>query len=116
MMYSLAPAVIARVMCSTSFSVVQKITFGDVAAPLLAQRDEKGDAVHHRHVPVEQHGVGHRHAALLERVAPVLGFRRREAKLLEDAPRHLADDGAVVDHQAMFHAFRSFTSRLERRR
>src|SRR3990170_5513147 len=28
MMYSLAPAVMARVMCSTSFSVVQKITLG----------------------------------------------------------------------------------------
>ena len=55
-------------------------------------------------------GIAMRHCS--SAVAAVLGLRRGEVKLLEDAPRHLADDGAVIDHQAMFHAFRSFASRL----
>jgi len=42
---------------------------------------------------------------LIESLAPVLGFSRREAQLLQDAPGHLANDGAVIHHQAVFHAF-----------
>ncbi len=77
---------------------------GGVAATLPAQRDEEGNAVHDRHVPVKQHSVGHRHAALIQGIAPVLGLRGGEMKLLQDACRCLANDSTVIDHQAMFHA------------
>src|SRR4029078_13523097 len=41
MMYSLAPAVMARVMCSTSFSVVQKITLGRLPSRSLRSATRK---------------------------------------------------------------------------
>src|ERR1044072_63146 len=74
-----------------------------VAARHAAQCLEEVVAVHHRHVPVEQDGVGHCAAALLQRLLPVLSFRDLEVETFKNAPRHLADDARVVDHQTGLH-------------
>src|SRR5437763_10780703 len=77
--------------------------FRPIATRHLAERFEEIVAVHYRHIPVEQHGVGHCRAALLECLLPILGFGDFEVETFKNAPRHLADDTRVVDHQTCLH-------------
>ena len=100
MMYSCAPCSIAWSMCDMSVSVVQNTTGGRSRAGLGSHRLEEVDAVHHRHVPVEQHAVGHRHVAGVQRLLAVRGLAHREAMRLQDAPGDLAHDAAVIHDQA----------------
>src|SRR5690606_7506444 len=62
------------------------------------------DAIHHRHVPVEQDQVRHAFAAFVERIPAVLGYADLEFEAFDDVPRDLADHPRVIDDQAVFHA------------
>ena len=73
MMYSLAPARMARrcghVVLGGAEHHLRLVAAGRCATP------QELEAVHHRHVPVEQDRVGHRLVAGLERLLAVFGFR-----------------------------------------
>ena len=103
MMYSSAPARIAFAIWAMSFSVVQKTTFGFLAAGQAAQLAKELETVHDRHVPVEEHGVGHRFRAEVERLLAVLGLGDPEVEPFEDAARDLADHAGVVDDETVLH-------------
>src|SRR4029077_973915 len=75
-----------------------------------AQRLEEVVAVHHRHIPVEQHRIRHCAAALLEGLLSVLGFRDLEVEAFKNPPRHLPDDARIVDHQTGLHGSTTFLS------
>src|ERR1043166_6889042 len=62
---------------------------GRVAARQPAQRLEELVAVHHRHVPIEQHRVGQLALALRQRLLAALGLGDPKIQPFEDAPPHL---------------------------
>ena len=62
---------------------------GDVAAGQAPQRFEELVAVHHRHVPIEQHGVGQLALAMRQRLLAVLGLGDLELQPLENATSDL---------------------------
>ncbi|MNN66086.1 hypothetical protein D3C81_1816380 [compost metagenome] len=70
------------------------------AAGQVAQAAQEGQAVHHRHLPVQQHYMGHGSHAIGQGLGAVGGFIDLEAQVLEDTARDLADDPAVVNDQA----------------
>src|SRR6202161_507082 len=77
--------------------------FRPVATGQPAQHPQKIIAVHFRHVPVEQDGVGQLPLAGFDGFLAVLGFHDLEMEPFEDSPRHLADDARVGDNQTRLH-------------
>src|SRR5579862_6671592 len=77
--------------------------FRPVAAGQPAQHPQEVIAVHFRHVPVEQDGIGQLPLAGFDGFLAVLGFRDLEIETFEDPSRHLADDARVVDNQTGLH-------------
>jgi hypothetical protein len=70
----------------------------------LPQRLEKREAVHDRHVPVEQNNIDVRMLAdLAERVFAVLGFKRFEIKVADHPSTGHADGPGIVNQQDFFH-------------
>jgi len=61
------------------------------------------DAVHHRHVPVQQHGVRHGGATPGEGFHSVGGLGDLETYVFQDAPGDFTDHPAVVDDEAGLH-------------
>ena len=103
MMYSFAPALerlldMRHVVLGRAEDDLRRIAAGH-----LAQPPEEIDPVHDRHVPVEQDRVRHLARAGLHRLSAVLGLGTAKSQLLQDLPRHLADDAAVIDDKAGFH-------------
>ena len=87
-------------MRDMSFSVVQNTT-GGLSGPNSARsRLQEVDAVHHRHVPVQQDAVGHAGAAGIQRLLAIAGLGDGEAVRFQDAARDLAHDAAVIDDEA----------------
>jgi hypothetical protein len=78
------------------FSVVQNTTLG-WSPPEL-------EAVHHRHVPVQQHRVGQLVLADLERFGAVLGLGDFEFQAFQDPACDLAHDAGIIDHQTRLHS------------
>ena len=70
-----------------------------VRAELPPQCTQELDTVHNRHVPVEQHTIGQRAPAVLQRETAVLGLGHGIAVGLEDAPGELAHYPAVIDNE-----------------
>ena len=103
MMYSLAPALMASWMCAISFSVVQKTTFG--ASPPLTgpERPQKFDAVHDRHIPIEQDDLRHTGLTRLQRLLTIGGLGNIEIEFLENFPGDHTNDLGIIDNQAGFH-------------
>ena len=75
---------------------------GIVPARLTAECGHEIHAVHHRHVPVEQDGVRHAGAALVERRRAVTGLVAVKLEAFQDPLFHLSFppfvDGAVSGH------------------
>ncbi len=68
----------------------------DVGADLA----EEGDAVHFRHVPVDQRDVGLLHAVqLVQRLAAVDGRRDLKSEFLQIGRQNLANDVRIVDYE-----------------
>src|SRR6202047_3343906 len=76
---------------------------GHVAAGHAAQIAEEFIAVHDRHVPVEQDGVGQSALADLQRLLAVFGFDDLEVETFQDAPCDLSDDTGVIDYKTCSH-------------
>ena len=68
-----------------------------------AQGRQKLHACDHRHVPVEEDDVRHRLSAEVEGLLAVIGLGDGEIEILENAPRHFADDAGIVDDETMLH-------------
>ena len=77
--------------------------FRRVTARLPPQRPQEVDAVHHRHVPVQQHRIGHPRPAGFQRLLAIRRFVGGEIEVLDNSPRDLAHDTGVIDDQATFH-------------
>ena len=77
---------------------------GAFPARLAAQGAEEVDAVHHRHVPVEEDAIRHGLAAGFERLGAVGSLLGLKAQILDDAARDFANDTAIVHDQTAFHA------------
>src|SRR5579859_7370305 len=75
----------------------------------LAQFAEEIDAVHVRHVPIQQDRVRQFFHADVESDLPVFRFLRFEAQLLQDFLGHHADDLRVVDNQTGLHSHPSLS-------
>src|SRR5262245_18038970 len=71
--------------------------------PAAAQHAQELVAVHLRHVPVEQHRVGHLRTAGVERLLAVLGLDALDIHSFEDPPCHLSNDARIINHQADLH-------------
>src|SRR5262245_4143833 len=65
---------------------------GPIAVGHPPQRAQEFVAVHLRHVPVEQDGIGHLAAAGLDRLLTVFRFDDFELETFENPPRHFSDD------------------------
>src|SRR4051794_14014157 len=74
-----------------------------LAAGALAQLLEEIEAVHHRHVPIEEDRIRHGILADGEGLLAILGLGNGEVHSLQDAAGDLADDAGVVDDETMFH-------------
>src|SRR4051812_50166721 len=79
-----------------------------IAAGKTTQCLEKIVAIHHRHIPVEQHGVGQCTTALFECLLAVFSLDNLEIETFENPPRNLADDARVVDYETGFHRSTTF--------
>jgi len=69
----------------------------------LAQVGQKFDSGHHRHVPIQQHHIGHRRIARVQRQLAVFRFVHVKAQGFEDMSRNLADYAGIIDDEARFH-------------
>src|ERR1700722_16694299 len=76
---------------------------GRVAAGHAAQIAEELVAVHDRHVPVEQDGVGQSALADFQRLLAVLGFDDLEIQSFQDPSCDLSNDAGVIDDQTCSH-------------
>ena len=76
---------------------------GPVTAFALAKLGDELDPGHHRHVPIEQHHIGHRFGAFVEAFLAILGFLDPEAERFEYVSGNLADDPRIIDDKAGFH-------------
>ena len=77
---------------------------GLFAAGKAAQRRQELHRAHAGHVEVQEDGVGHRLPALVERLLAALRLGDGKAHLLEDPPRHFANDVGIVNDKACLHA------------
>ncbi|MCY1528860.1 hypothetical protein D9M68_639810 [compost metagenome] len=69
------------------------------AAGHRAQGAAGGEAVHHRHLAVQQHRVDGLAADLLDRFGAVVGSAHAIAELEQHAAGHQLVDGVVFHHQ-----------------
>src|SRR3982074_1240456 len=76
---------------------------GRIPAGHAAQIAEELIAVHHRHVPVEQYGVGQSALADFQRLLAVLGFDDLEIQAFQDAPCDFSNDARVIDNKTCSH-------------
>src|SRR4051794_37860985 len=76
---------------------------GRIAAGHAAQVAQEFIAVHDRHVPVEQDGVGQPALADFQRLLAVLGLGDLEIQPFQYTPRDFSDHARVVDHQTCLH-------------
>src|SRR3569623_990939 len=60
--------------------------------------------VHHRHVPVEQHGVGKDSLADFHGCHAVLGFDDFEIQVFQYSARNFEDHALIINHETCFHA------------
>src|SRR5687768_16451813 len=74
-----------------------------VAVAALAKQAEELHPAHHRHVPVEQHDIGHFCFAASQRFAAIAGFLDFELESFEDVTGDLADHLRVIDDQTALH-------------
>ena len=70
---------------------------------LTAQGLDEIQAVHNRHIPVQQDGVGHVLPALLKRFRAVAGFNTREFQLFQNAPGDFPDNARIVNDETGLH-------------
>src|SRR5579859_75534 len=86
-----------------------------LAARQLAQLAQEIDAVHVRHVPVEQDRIRQLLGADIESDFPVFRFLRLEAELLQDLLGHHADDLRIIDNKTGLHSHPSLSVRRSNR-
>src|SRR5207253_6531037 len=76
---------------------------GHIAARHPAQIAQEFIAVHHRHVPVEQHGIGQSVLAGFQCLLAVFGLDDLEIQPFQDPPCDFSDDARVIDNQTCLH-------------
>src|SRR5581483_2131242 len=74
-----------------------------IAPRRTAKLAQELDAVHDRHVPVEQHDVRHFLEASIDGELAVGRLFNDELKVLEDAACDLAHDARIIDDETGFH-------------
>tara|TARA_B110000263_G_C15099587_1_gene414677 strand:- start:92 stop:379 length:288 start_codon:yes stop_codon:yes gene_type:complete len=89
-------------MRERSFSVVQNTTTGRLSSS-VTRSAQVLDPAHDRHVPVQQHHIGHAFHTHIQRHLTIFGLGNVEPEFLKYFAGNHSDNFGIVHNKASFH-------------